>query len=87
MTVELQRSTFPQYREAALTWRPVHIDNRWSAALTCGNGHYGLIDEHQIAHDGVVTPSVVCTESGCYWHEWVVLVGWAEFVGRVDISE
>jgi hypothetical protein len=45
--------------------------------VVCSRAHEGLIDEHEIAADGTVTPSVVCTESGCDFHDFVRLEGWA----------
>ena len=39
-------------------------------------GHEGLLTDHDIAADGTVTPSVVCTEEDCGFHDWVKLVGW-----------
>lgn len=46
--------------------------------VVCGNGHAGLIDEHVIADDGTVSPSVVCTEENCGWHEHIQLDRWSE---------
>ena len=51
------------------------------AVMTCPNGHafsisggrFGSV--HTIAHDGVVSPSVVCPR--CAFHDFVQLVGWA----------
>lgn len=31
---------------------------------------------HDIAVDGLVTPSVVCPHSGCSWHVFVKLLNW-----------
>ena len=60
-----------------LSWFPVRMPDRsWTASLACGEGHEGLINEHHIADDGVVSPSVVCTQNGCTWHEYVKLIGW-----------
>lgn len=49
-----------------------------TANVVCGKGHVGLIDEHAISDNGTVSPSVVCTEIGCGWHEHVQLIGWAQ---------
>lgn len=48
------------------------------AMTTCGNGHTLRMsaDVHTIAPDGTVTPSYVCTVTGCTFHEWVRLIGW-----------
>ena len=53
-----------------LTYRPV-----W---LRCPNGHLGTLVDHEFAADGTVTPSVVCADPGCGWHEDVRLDGFAE---------
>jgi hypothetical protein len=55
-----------------------------TANVVCSNGHAGLISEHLIAADGTVSPSVVCTEENCGWHEHVQLAGWAERRAGVD---
>ena len=46
--------------------------------LICPKGHIGQLD-HTIAEDGTVSPSVVCPESGCGFHEYVRLEGWKGF--------
>ena len=48
------------------------------AMTTCANGHTLRMasDVHTIASDGTVTPSVVCTVTGCSSHVMVRLVGW-----------
>ena len=46
-----------------------------SAWVACPNGHLADLD-HTIAADGTVSPSVVCPEGGCGWHEHVQLEGW-----------
>ena len=85
MVVSLQRNQARDaFRDTPLTWRPVRMpDQSFSATVVCKNGHHGLIDEHTIAADGTVTPSVVCTgpdgkgEETCGWHENVRLEGWS----------
>lgn len=46
-------------------------------AVTCPlcNRLFALAN-HQVAADGSVTPSVVCTREGCSWHVMVTLVGY-----------
>lgn len=41
----------------------------------CGN--VATLDDHKIAGNGKVEPSVVCPEEGCGFHEFVTLEGWA----------
>jgi hypothetical protein len=61
-----------------LTWWPVRIygRERKTANIVCSQGHPGLITEHDIAPDGTVSPSVVCTTEGCSFHDYVKLEGW-----------
>ncbi len=37
-----------------------------------GDGTHG----HDIAADGLVTPSIVCPYKPCSWHVWGRLLGW-----------
>jgi len=76
--MDLVRSTGP-FDTNPNEWLPVKRPGSTdTATVTCGKGHNGLIDEHEISDDGTVTPSVVCTEDGCGWHENIALVGWPE---------
>ena len=76
----LKRSYTKPFDDIPLTWKPVKtIDNPWStASIVCANEHNGIIDEHTIDDEGVVSPSVVCTQDGCNFHEFVTLVGWKQ---------
>lgn len=61
-------------------YRPtVDKDGVRSAVIGCPKcglmGH--LKGSHQIADDGTVSPSVVCTTEGCGFHEFIRLEGWA----------
>jgi hypothetical protein len=59
------------------SWIPVSLpDGRKTADVVCPNGHQGLIEDHEIAASGQVSPSVVCTQDGCTWHVWIKLEGW-----------
>ena len=58
-------------------WLPVKTPSGPKATFTDTKGHEGLLTDHDIAADGTVTPSVVCTEEDCGFHDWVKLVGWA----------
>lgn len=44
--------------------------------MTCHKKHFAILDDHEIADDGMVTPSVICPETGCDFHEMVTLEGW-----------
>jgi len=43
--------------------------------MTCSNGHPAIL-EHDIAVNGKVSPSVVCIEDECGFHEYVTLEGY-----------
>lgn len=48
-----------------------------TAVLTCPNcGNAMSLKEHTIAENGAVSPSVVCPEKDCTFHEFVVLKEW-----------
>lgn len=58
-----------------LTINPLK-DAKRSAKVRCGNGHLASLDDHTIAADGTVSPSLDCPEGGCGWHVHARLVGW-----------
>lgn len=58
------------------TWKGLGTPNGRSASFTCPNGHVGTLSDHDIAADGSVTPSVVCSYDGCDFHEYIQLEGW-----------
>lgn len=60
-----------------LTWRPWNgpSGNLVMVMFTCSEGHIGSLN-HDIDRDGVVTPSVQCSEPGCTFHENIQLEGW-----------
>lgn len=59
-------------------WKPCHPSTmrRFKAEMTCSAGHSLVLRSHQIAEDGRVQPSVVCTVPGCSFHEFVRLQTW-----------
>ena len=61
-------------------WRAVKRDGVRAANLSCplcgfraGLGHN---TNHEIAADGSVSPSVVCDNEGCSFHDFIKLEGW-----------
>lgn len=58
-----------------LTWGWLEDGTQRVVRLTCPNGHYALLDDHEIAGDGSVTPSVLCPWH-CGFHDTVRLMGW-----------
>ena len=60
------------------TWKGVRKESgERSAILTCPDcGLVASLTDHGIAPDGVVTPSVICPQDGCAFHEWIRLDGW-----------
>jgi hypothetical protein len=65
-----------------LTWRSwdssKHISARQdkTADMSCDNGHSFTLMNHTISTEGSVSPSVVCPNIRCNFHEYVVLEGW-----------
>lgn len=77
--IELARSTGDMREpDLPLTWSAVRIGSgeRWTAVAVCANGHAALMDDHEIAEDGTITPSVRCPTEGCDWDAMVRLIGW-----------
>lgn len=62
------------------TWRPLlnMEGKRISASIVCARGHHGVLTDHIIDKDGIVSPSVVCPEEGCDFHEFIRLIGWSD---------
>ncbi len=59
-----------------LTWALLHIGGGGkSATFSCPKGHWGTLEDHTIAADGTVSPSVLCMRD-CDFHEYIVLDGW-----------
>lgn len=48
-----------------------------TALMKCPQGHIASLSGHEIATDGTVTPSVVCPEPGCGFHDYVKLLIWS----------
>ncbi len=42
---------------------------------TCPKGHSAMLD-HMVRSDGKVTPSLVCPDADCGFHEHIRLIGW-----------
>lgn len=61
------------------TWRPVKVDGSRSAVIACPNAcgfKSALGYSHKIASDGTVSPSVICGNEACDFHDWIKLEGW-----------
>ena len=58
-----------------------------SASIVCPNGHYGILTDHKIDDEGVVSPSVVCPIAGCNFHDYVVLKGWDPALVKQKLEE
>lgn len=59
-------------------YRRIRMDGKITAKLGCPLcGVTGYLDQHEIARNGTVSPSVQCTNGGCSFHDEVVLEGWA----------
>ncbi len=58
------------------TWWPLQTPDGRSATFVCPKcGLKGALDDHVIASDGQVTPSVQCL-GDCEFHDNVRLLGW-----------
>jgi hypothetical protein len=66
------------FKKVPLTWTLLRVDRGWSAMAVCPNGHEGSLDDHTIADDGMVTPSVVCPAKNCDFHDSIKLEGWLD---------
>jgi len=63
--------------ESGTWWRTLAKDTgEMTAWFRCPNGHFGTLSDHSIASDGTVSPSVVCPEKGCKFHENIKLEDW-----------
>lgn len=62
----------------ALSWTDCHPTTiqRFKAEMRCSNGHAVTLKNHRVDRDGLVSPSVVCREPLCGFHEFVRLEGW-----------
>lgn len=47
-----------------------------TAWVRCGAGHLGSLEEHSIAPDGTVSPSLECPWEKCTWHVNARLIDW-----------
>lgn len=73
---------YPQNNDYAPgTWKGLKQDATHkgirAATFTCPNGHTCTLLDHNIAADGVVSPSVVCPYEHCDFHEYIQLEGWS----------
>lgn len=75
--IELIRS-YGALLDESLTWKPSKLDGVQTATIECRNGHYGWLSDHEIAVDGTVSPSVVCPDEQCTFHEFIKLTGWKD---------
>jgi hypothetical protein len=66
------------FAKTPLTWTVLRTTEGWSALAVCPNGHAASLDDHTIADDGVVTPSVVCPTKDCGFHDSIKLEGWLD---------
>jgi len=58
-------------------WHHVILDGKPTAVAYCPKcGKKGYLDEHTIAADGTVSPSLVCPHQPCDFHDNVQLMGY-----------
>ena len=58
------------------TWNRFKVPGGHSILMCCPNGHIGSLDDHDIATDGEVSPSVQCPDESCDFHDMVRLESW-----------
>lgn len=59
------------------TWRPWDFAGGRRVILACPRcGEEASLGGHKIADDGAVTPSVVCPQHSCDYHEMIRLLDW-----------
>lgn len=64
------------------TWRlSKGTDDILHPTIRDSNGDWFGIETHNIADDGIVSPSVVCPY-GCEFHEFITLEGWDQIEGK-----
>lgn len=78
-----KRGAVQRYDRHPLTWWPLLPD---TATFMCSNGHFGRLDDHQIADDGTVTPSVVCPVQGCDFHKDIKLMDWKRLTHAENVA-
>lgn len=78
MTIQISQGPVDDpWHKILLTWRGLsYRDGRQGATVSCNKGHSAALTDHIVAADGTVTPSLVCPEEGCDWHEMITLVDW-----------
>ncbi len=64
--------------EDKLCWMRQKNGEIW---VSCANGHWNWLSDHDIARDGTVTPSADCPRDGCDFHDSLKLGGWITAVG------
>ena len=81
--IDIQREIAPETPPKPNAWRPVTLEGLQTARLTCPNGHSWLLDDHEIADDGQVSPSVECHpfQDECDFHHLIKLTDWGKVRG------
>ncbi len=74
--IEFERSPGPTPPKGK--WTPILRAKALPSALlacpTCGS--QGSLHDHDISSEGHVTPSVVCSQEGCTFHDYAKLTDW-----------
>lgn len=74
-------------RVRILEWWRITSDGKETARAVCPScGVSGSLEDHEIADDGTVSPSLVCATEGCGFHAFVTLAGWQRQSIRSVIS-
>ena len=60
----------------SLSWKFIRIHNELNVVAFCKQGHPIYLGRHIIAHNGIVSPALICTN--CDFHDHVKLLNWTQ---------
>lgn len=77
-----ERKHYPKATEELKpgSWKRFKVPGGYALLFMDTAGHIGSLDDHQIAEDGRVDPSVWCGEKDCTFHEWIHLDNYSPIV-------
>ncbi len=68
-----------------MTWDRSNVakknDGSQIVLIKCKCGWIGSLVDHDVDDEGQVSPSVICSNEDCDFHEYVILDGWGEEEG------
>lgn len=66
------------------TWKGYRVPAAITILFMCPNGHIGSLADHTIGEAGIVSPSVVCPQEGCTFHQWICLGDFTETYKAIE---